>query len=132
MSTAQTIGALPKNVKATPVEAGDRWADSAYFGPGLDADTEHMRAFPIGMVVAGILHKVRETKAEAEADRRTYLCLEDFAGNLFRVAAPGQLVYLTEGLIGKAISITYKGKERVERLKRDVHQFEVAVLEKLQ
>jgi len=118
------VGAVPQGVKRTAVEAGGMWKDTPYFGPGLEKDTEHMKAFPIGMEIAGTVKAIRTTKAEKVSDQKDYICMEDAAGNKFRVAAPGQLVYLIESVgVGTSVVITYKGKEDVEGFKQPLHQF---------
>jgi hypothetical protein len=134
MTTAQNnIGAVPQNVKRTKLTGGGEWAETPYFGPGLEEDSEHMVAMPVGNVLAGVLRAIRETKAEKPSDRKKYLCLEDFSGNKFRIAAPGQLVYLAEQAgVGSRIAVTYRGKEEVEGYKQPLHQFDVEILEDMQ
>lgn len=132
MKAQTTIGSVPDSAKRVKLTGGGEWSETPYFGPGLENDTEHMRAMPAGMTLAGFLRSVRETKAERPSDRKKYLCLEDFSGNKFRVAAPGQLQYLAEQAgIGTPIAITYRGKEEVEGYKQPLHQFDVEVLENL-
>lgn len=124
------VGAVPQGAKRTTVEVGGQWKDTPYFGPGLEKDTEHMKAFPVGMELAGVIKSIRTTKAEKEADRKDYLCMEDFGGNKFRVAAPGQLVHLAEQVGNNvAIVITYLGKETVEGYKQPLHQFKIERIE---
>ena len=133
MSNPTTIGAIPQNAKRVKLTGGGEWSETPYFGPGLEADSEHMKAMPQGSTMAGFLRSVRETKAEKASDRKRYLCMEDFSGNKFRVAAPGQLVYLAEQAgIGTPIAVTYRGKEEVEGYKQPLHQFDVEVLENIQ
>lgn len=128
-----TIGAIPQNAKRVKVTGGGEWSETPYFGPGLTEDSEHMKAMPIGMSLAGVLRSIRETKAEKASDRKNYLCMEDFNGTKFRVAAPGQLVYLAEQVgIGSPVVITYRGKEEVEGFKQPLHQFDVEIIENLQ
>lgn len=132
-STTGTIGARPQGVKATKIEAGGAWNETPYFGPGLKENKGHMLAFPAGMELCGTLKALRTTKAEKAQDQRDYACLEDNAGNKFRVGCPGQLYYLLETAgVETVVSITYKGMEYVEAFKKELHQFEVSKIEKVQ
>lgn len=133
---ATSIGAVPATGKRTVVQGGGVWVDTPYFGPGLEKDSEHMKAFPVGMQLAGKLMAIRTTKAEKEADQKDYLCLEDVNGTKFRIAAPGQLVFLAEQVltergVGALIVVTYKGKEVVQGYKQALHQFQVELVESL-
>lgn len=131
--TNTTIGQVPRGAKLTKLTGGGEWAETPYFGPGLEEDSEHMKAMAIGMSLAGTLRSIRETKAEKASDRKKYLCLEDFDGNKFRIASPGQLSYLAEQAgIGTQIVVTYRGKEEVEGYKQPLHQFDVEIIENLQ
>lgn len=124
------IGAIPQNVKRVPLIGGNEWTETPYFAPGLEKDTENMKAMPAGHTLAGYIRDIRETKAENDLDRRKYICLEDFNGIKFRIAAPAQLVYLVEKAgIGTPVAITYKGKEEVEGYKKPLHQFSLEILE---
>jgi hypothetical protein len=128
-----TIGAIPQTAKRVPLVGGAEWSETPYFGPGLEHDSDNMKAMPPGTVLAGYLRSIRETKADKVSDRKKYLCMEDFSGNKFRVAAPGQLVYLAEQAgIGTPIAINYKGKEDVEGYKQPLHQFSLDILENVQ
>jgi hypothetical protein len=127
------MGSRPANATARKIEGGDAWKDTPYFGAGLEADSEHMKAFPIGAELIGVVRAIRTTKAEKEADRKRYACLEAQDGTKFRVSAPGQLVFLLEEAgIGTLVQIIYRGKEVVEGYKQPLHQFEVNALEVLQ
>jgi hypothetical protein len=127
------IGAIPQTAKRVPLFGGSEWTETPYFGPGLENDTANMKAMPAGSVLAGYLRAIRETKSDKPSDRKTYLCMEDFSGNKFRIAAPGQLVYLAEQAgIGTPIVVTYKGKEMVDGYKQPLHQFSVEILENIQ
>lgn len=125
------MGARPENVTARKIEGGV-WKDTPYFAPGLEEDSDHMKAFPIGSTLIGRLVDIRETKAEKAEDRRNYACLETTDGQKFRVQAPGSLTYkLGEAGVGSLVEITYRGKEQVEGYKQPLHQFDVEVLEVL-
>ena len=125
-----TVGAVPQNVKRTPLSAGGEWKDTPYFGPGLEKDSDHMKAFPIGMEIAGTLRALRTTKAEKVADQKEYACFTDANNNKFRIATPGQLRYQLERAgVGATVVITYKGKEEVEGYKQALHQFGVELIE---
>lgn len=129
-NTNTLMGTRPANAVARKIEGGDGWKDTPYFGPGLEKDSENMKAMPIGSTIVGFIRAVRTTKAEKEADRKRYACLEAADGTKFRVSAPGQLVFLLEEAgIGTLVEINYLGKEEVEGYKQPLHQFEVSALE---
>ncbi len=128
--TTGVIGRVPQNVKRTLLVPGGEWKDTPYFGPGLEKDSEHMKAFPIGMEIAGTVKALRTTKAEKESDQKDYACMEDLDGNKFRLATPGQLRYALESAgVGARVIVTYKGKEVVEGFKQPLHQFDVSLIE---
>lgn len=127
---AAVIGAVPANVKTRKVTNQDLWIDTPYFGPGLEADTEHMKAFKVNEKLCGVIREIRETKAEKEQDRRDYLCMEDLQGNKFRLAAPGQLAYLAgKAGLGATVIVTYLGRQTVEGFKQQLHAFDVELVE---
>ena len=132
-NTQPLMGSRPANATARKIEGGDGWKDTPYFGPGLEKNTENMKAMPAGSVLVGFVRAVRTTKAEKEADRKRYACLDTQDGAKFRVSAPGQLVFLLEEAgIGSLVEIKYLGKEEVAGYKQPLHQFEVNILEVLQ
>ena len=123
-----TIGAVPANAKLTPFKAGSEFADTPYFGAGLEQDTEHMRAFPVGATLYGTLVELRQTKNEDPDERKWYACMVDASGNKFRIQTPAQLKSNLEQIgSGKGVAITYRGKEKVEGYKTALHQFEVSI-----
>ena len=125
------VGLVPDGLKGEILNAGDKWSDSAFFAPGLETNSEHMTALPVGGRVAGILRQLRRTKHEVETKRKNYACMEDLKGNLFRIQTPGQLKYaLEEAGIGATVIITYKGKEFVKAYEKELHQFEVEVVKR--
>lgn len=125
-----SIGEVPQNAKRTPVVAGGEWKETPYFGPGLKEDSQHMKAFPVGMEIAGFVRALRTTKAEKESDQKDYVCMEDVNGNKFRIAAPGQLYYNLEAVgVGALVAIKYLGKQKVEGYKQELHQFEIVRLD---
>lgn len=123
------IGAVPNGLKGTAMNQGDPWADSLFFAPGLAEDSAHMKAFPVGSRVAGVVKALRRTKNDVEKDRKNYACLEDLKGNKFRIQTPGQLKYsLEQAGIGATVIITYEGKKYVESHKKELHQFNVELV----
>ena len=128
------IGAIPQNAKLTKLYG--EYNETPYFIPGMEEDGEHTLAFPKGKTLAGTITGVRTTKAELEKDRRDYLTMVDFAGNKFRIGAPGQLAGIANRLLSEAavhgrqpsVAITYMGKEWVEKLQADCHQFDVQIV----
>jgi len=127
---AQTVGAVPANLKLRKLEAGGGWKDTPFFAPGMEANSAHMLAFAVGASVAGRLIALRTTKHEDEDDQKDYACLEGLDGKRFRIQTPGQLRYLLEeAKIESRVVITYKGREKVEGYKQPLHQFEVSIIE---
>ena len=137
MSAQQTapvrVGATPANMKGQKIEGGDSWKDTPYFGLGLPQDSEHMRAFPEGSSISGILRQLRTTKAEKEVDRKDYACIELIDENgaplkengRVRLSLSGQAYYQLEQVgIGNAFTLTYLGKQEVEGYKQKLHQTE--------
>lgn len=108
------------------LSAGDRWAESPLFAPGMDKDHEHLVRWDKDVTLAGILRGIRTTKAQAASDRRDYAVFETEDGKLFRCYTPGQLKYhLTEAGINTYVEMTYLGREYVEAHKKELHQFSV-------
>lgn len=137
MSTNTLMGSRPANTKAVRVELGlGEWKDSPYFAPGMEEDTENMRAYPIGAALIGTIAEIvtfeKEDLDRNGNKRRDYLLCETLEGEKFRVQAPGQLVGIARKIgTGVAVEIKYLGKEKVEGRPQPLHQFEVNRLETL-
>ena len=145
MTTANTNLFAPKgNRKTTPVVAGDPWADTPFLSPGLTTErvqemTEegkevHKAAWNPGEKIAGIFNGLMTKKNPPAKGAKVYGRFTSVDGQKFRVDAPGQLAYLLESLvtdqkIGRYVELTYAGKEYVEKLQQDCHQFELSVEE---
>ena len=114
-----------KNRTTAPIMQGDAWQDSAFFAPGMETDSEHKLAWPIGQTLAGVFHGIREKKNVGPKSCAHYGVFETSTGTKFRCDAPGQLRYNLQNLtVGTYIEITYLGKEEVED-KGLCHKFEL-------
>ncbi len=140
-ATPVKVGAAPKNATGRKIEGGDSWKDTPYFSLGMDENSKHMLAFPIGSVISGILRGLRTTKAEKESDRRDYACIEliDENGKVLakdarvRLSLSGQAYYQLEQVgLDNPFTLTYLGKEEVEGFKQPLHQTEVLAFAAMQ
>lgn len=127
MST-NLMGTTPANAKLIPMIGDDPWKDSPFFACGMEEDSEHKKAWPVDGTLVGVFHGLRTSNKNGPVkDQRQYAILETASGEKFRAQAPGQLGHALANLeVGKVtVSITYKGKEYVEKLKTECHQFEI-------
>lgn len=128
--SATLMGQRPENTTARKVELGV-WRDTPYFAPGMEEDSENMRAFPVGASLVGRLVEIQTIKSEVkgQGDKVIARC-ETTDGEKFRVRCQGNL----ESLLRAAghenpVEIIYRGKEEVEGYAQPLHQFEVNILE---
>lgn len=140
-ATPVKVGARPKAMAGQKIEGGDSWKDTPYFSLGMEENSKHMLAFPIGSTISGILRALRTTKAEKESDRRDYACIEliDENGKVLakdarvRLSLSGQAYYQLEQVgLDNPFTLTYLGKQEVEGFKQALHQTEVEKLSAVQ
>ena len=124
------LGKKREGAQLVNLNAADPFSESMIFAPGMDSskESEFLKSWPQGATICGTLKALRTTKPQDPGkDPQDYACLEADDGTLFRVYTPGQLRYTleTRAGIGAYVEMTYSGMQRVEKIGRDCHQFEV-------
>lgn len=121
----QIIGKRNEGRKLRDMNAGDPWAEAPFYGVG--EGSENVNGLAAGDTVAAVFHGLRvSNKNGPKANQRDYAVLETLDGEKIRLFTPGQLRYILDQLEPKTyVEITYKGKEYVEDLERECHQFDV-------
>lgn len=106
--------------------AGDPWADAQFYAVG-EANSEHVKAWPVGGVICGIFRGLRvSNKNGPESKQRDYAVFDLEDGGKIRVFTPGQLHYNLSNIpTGTYVEMTYLGKEMIARLETEVHKFKV-------
>lgn len=130
-ATSNTLfGKKRQGATLNDLSAGDAFSETLIFAPGMapENESEYLKAWPVGAEICGVLKSLRTTKPQEPGRKpQNYACLEAEDGQLFRVYTPGQLRYALENKagIGAYVEMTYTGKEFVEKIGEDCHQFEV-------
>jgi hypothetical protein len=123
------IGKRRENQTLEPVIGKDPWAEAPFYALSQDGETnsEHLLPWTKDMTIAANFHGLRvANKDKAPTEQRDYAVFKTDDGMLLRAYTPGQLKYALEQIeVGTYVEITYLGKEYVERLKKDIHQFDV-------
>lgn len=123
------IGKRRENTNMKPVIGEDPWKESPFYAQTTDGEvkSEHLLPWSVGMTLAGIFEGLRvANKQKAATEQRDYAVFRTDDGELFRAYAGGQMKYaLSQIPEGTYVEITYKGKEYVERLSKEVHQYDV-------
>lgn len=122
-----TIGELPPGAEVEKVEYRDEWYEAQCYIPGMEKDSDHQFAFPIGKTMYGCFYGLREQqKPDKRGFRKTWARFQDHEGNRFRIKCYGQLIYeLKKYKDGEWLGIQYCGTEFVEGMPNDCHKFEV-------
>lgn len=113
----------PENARMEDVSAGDPWSEAPFYTWG-ETQSDKLISIAVDETIRGRFHGLRTAK---EGKKSRYAIMETLSGVKFRVFTPGQLVYFLDNRCEKGdyVEITYRGKEYVEDIQEEAHQFKV-------
>lgn len=121
-------GTYGKDIKLDENAGKDPWYDAPRFVAGLEeGKSEFLLSLPVDQPMIGEYRGVKEAKSSTKNKRRCWARFVDLGGNRYSIQTTSQLegILTKQYNIGQTVRITYKGKEYVEQLQQECHQWEV-------
>lgn len=123
------IGKRAENQTLRTISADDPFKDTPFFGAG-ESDSEHITEVPVGGVIAGYFHGLRESrKANNSGSKSWYACIETTDGQKLRLFAPTVLKNLLEreAQLKQYVEVVYMGRREPVDGGKPYHNFELSL-----